>query len=163
MVRLCSLVVALLLLPGWTRYTVAQSASVSSEPAAMTAYQAASLRIEVVKTAGTIAAILVPLIVGVLAQVSQRKREFQTKTIEWIMDSPTPWIAKDRAAFMAKLFPGSLSQINEKLKVEDFPGIRLYEMKMELIKLLAANPDHRAEIEAEWKKQFPDSWKFGIK
>jgi hypothetical protein len=85
----------------------AQTPHPSPDPQTLTAFQVETLRIEWVKAIGTIAAIFVPLLIGVLTLGWQSKAALQVKALELVMQSPTPWVAEKRLAFMARL----LSQI----------------------------------------------------
>jgi hypothetical protein len=56
-----------------------------------------------------------------------------------------------------------LRQLSDAFDVDAFPGVRLHEMKIELIRLLAAHPTERPYITTQWSKQFPgEEKKFGI-
>jgi hypothetical protein len=60
------------------------------------------------------------------------------------------------------MFPKRLKGFASSFDFDDFPGIRLHDMKIELVRLLAANPEERNLILAEGKRQFPnDMHKFG--
>jgi hypothetical protein len=147
-----------------TGWVFAQTPTPSPEPQTITAYQEATLRIEWVKAIGTIGVILVPLLIGVFTLKSQSRTAFEIKAVELVMQSPTPWVAKKRLEVMGRMFPNRLGRLTSSFDLEIFPGIRLHDMKIELIRLLAENPDQRSFILDEWKKQFPgDEHKFSIK
>lgn len=145
-------------------------AQTAQDPQVITAYQSEMLRIEKVKAIGTIIAIVVPLLVGATTLVfglitlkSQSKTAFEIKAAELIMQSPTPWVAEKRVDVLSQIFPERLKGLKQSFKPEEFPGIRLHEMKMELIRVLAEQPNQRESIKDDWKKEFPkDVQKFGI-
>lgn len=140
-----------------------QSAPVDHNTTALTSYQEEMLSIERVKATCTVVAIFVPLLIGVIALRTQTKTTFEIKAAELVMQSPTPWIAKQRAQVIERMFPKRLKNFARSFDFDDFPGTRLHEMKIELIRLLAVNPEERAFIVAEWKKQFPkDTQKFSL-
>ena len=141
----------------------AQTPVPTIEQSQITPFEEESLRIEWVKALGTIGALLVPLGLGVITLRNQAKTAFQIKAIELLMQSPTPWIAEKRALVMENMFPDRLEGFAERFDYDDFPGVRLHEMKLELIRLIAQNPEKRADIVELWKQQFPkDVAKFGL-
>lgn len=142
--------------------SAAQTGRTPPQHERMTPYQEESLKIERVKAGGTIAAIFVPLILGVLTLRSQTKTAFRLKAIEVVMQSPTPWVAEKRAQVMERAFP-QLKEFGRDFDFNDFPGLRLHDMKLELIRLLAAHPQERKFIFTQWEKLFPgEGHKFGI-
>jgi hypothetical protein len=142
---------------------IAQTQQTAQQPQTITPYQEEMLRIEWVKAVGTIGVILVPLLIGLYTLRSQTRTAFYLKAAELVMQAPTPWVAEKRAEVMEDMFPKRLKDLSKSFESAKFPGLRLHDMKIELIRLLAENPDQRNFILAEWKKQFPgDEHKFGI-
>lgn len=142
---------------------IAQTQQTTQQPQANTPYQEEMLRIEWLKAVGTIGVILVPLLIGLYTLRGQTRTAFQIKAVELVMQAPTPWVAKQRALVMERMFPKRLEGLSKSFDFDTFPGIRLHDMKIELIRLLTANPEQRDFILAEWKKQFPgDEHKFAI-
>lgn len=112
--------------------------------------------------------LLIPLIIAILTLRSQAKsaRElkeaearsaFELKAAELVLGAYSPSAASGRARVLESLFkdrlpPGFAGSFPKK----DVPGLRVHEMKLELLRELAENPEHTEKILSAWRQTFPE-------
>jgi hypothetical protein len=156
--------------PAHPRSVIQTSDSVSSEPNLeheKLAIEREKLGIEELKGFAIAVSIFIPLLVGFFTLHSQAKsaRElkeaeaksaFELKAAELVLAAYSPHAARGRARILKSLFKHRLpDEFAESFRIEDFPGVRLYEMQVELLRELAEHPpERRQEILGSWKQIF---------
>lgn len=95
---------------------------------------------------------------------SESEVSFQLKAIEMVLNAPTPWAAERRAELLKSMLTTRLPEnfvatVAKQVEDKKFPGVRKYEMSMELLKSLASakTPQEEARILELWQNAFePD-------
>ena len=130
------------------------------------------LEIERMKAWLTVGSILVPLLTGIGAiywqvrssaqlKETEAKNAFELKAAEIVLSSSSPAAAVGRAKALASLFPHRLPpQFATSFNSTEFPGTIRHEIKIELFRAIAQNPEHKDDIVAAARQIFPkeESW-----
>ncbi|HMG04142.1 MAG TPA: hypothetical protein VK581_01700 [Chthoniobacterales bacterium] len=99
------------------------------------------------------------IIFGFWSHHERAKADFDLKTAEIIMSSPTASGTRNRARALAALFPNRVSpNFADSFTPSDYgaPNIARQE---KLLQLVVEHPERKEEIIAMWKRLFPrDSW-----
>jgi len=115
------------------------------------------------------ASVAVPLLIGALTLalglLNMRKtaqNQFAVKAAEIALNTKDPYEARNKARALVALFkrelPADFVKRIENFEPENY-NVRTFPGKARLIELIAAQPDHRAQIIADWKAMFPsDDW-----
>lgn len=125
-------------------------------------------RDEIIKSVITGLSILIPLLLGIYTVRSQIKGAFELKRYEAdndfvlkaadvVMNAKNPFGARKKAEVMKDLFGNRLpmdfaSSFDPKKHAHIGPS---YESKLELLKLILANPSKEGEIVRLWRRAFP--------
>jgi hypothetical protein len=125
------------------------------------------------KTIGTCVAVLVPLLIAAYTLRSQgevaararadelkkeearRKAEFRMKATELVLSSMSPGAATRRAAFLETAHPEWLEKgfFTQHALLQHLPGY-MYEQRVELLRAMAARPEHAGDIAKIWSHLF---------
>lgn len=116
-----------------------------------------SARIEYLKAAITGVSIFIPLIAAVIVARSQARASFELKAAELVLGSPDPYAARKRADVVKTLFPARLPRdFADAFQPEDHAGVGpSAQSKLELLKLIAANPAREQDLVVLWRRMYP--------
>ena len=103
--------------------------------------------------------IFVPLLIGIYAIRAQARTGFELKAAEIVLNAKNPSASLTKAKALKALFPkrlpDSFASTFDPKKYES-PSV---ESKIDLLKIIAANAEHKQEIITMWKQLFPaDEW-----
>jgi hypothetical protein len=103
--------------------------------------------------------IFVPLLIGVYAIRAQSRSGFELKAAEIVLNAKSPFASLTKAKALKALFPKRLpDSFASTFDPKEYAGPSV-ENKIEILKIIAANAEHKQEIITMWKQLFPaDAW-----